>query len=121
MAKPTNIDPIQVEQLASRFWKNTEIAAFFGCSESTIRHKFATFLEKGREHGKGKLRDAQLAAAFKGSAAMLIWLGKQYLSQTEKIEVDQTDYLRGEIEIIEASGNGRGREEALGRYRAFVN
>jgi hypothetical protein len=55
------------------------------------------------------------------SAAMAIWLGKQYLGQTEKFEVDQTEYLKGEIEVVAPSGNGHGREDALERFKAFVN
>lgn len=35
-----------------------------------------------------QLRDWQLQAAKKGNVAMLIFLGKQYLGQSDKIETD---------------------------------
>jgi hypothetical protein len=113
MAKHKDIDPQQVEKLASRFWHNTEIAEFFGVDEGTIRKKFSDTLRKGREIGKGKLRDAQLAAAFKGSAAMLIWLGKQYLQQTEKVEVINKELINEEIEFI---SNGNGQQNRLLKF-----
>jgi hypothetical protein len=77
----------KVEQLASRFWSNTEIAAFFNVSTKTITNHFSNILTKGRENGKGKLRDLQLRAANNGNVTMLIWLGKQYLGQTDKQEL----------------------------------
>lgn len=111
MGSKIEIDAEQVEKLASRFWKNTEIAAFFGCDEGTIRKRFPNELIKGRESGKGKLRDAQLAAAFKGSAAMLIWLGKQYLEQSEKMSVEHSEIWKGSLEIIEEKDKSDLREK----------
>ncbi len=87
MARPKlDIDPEQVEKLASKLWKNTEIAAFFGCDEGTIRKRFSDILQKGREIGKTKLRDRQMQAAMDGNVTMLIWLGKQYLGQSDKVD-----------------------------------
>lgn len=117
MAK-IKIDPEQVFKLAARFWKNTEIAAFFGCDEGTIRKKFSDELIKGREVGKGTLRDYQLRAAKSGSAALLIWLGKQYLDQTEKIEVTNTELMKEEIEII---SNGHKSIDYRNRLTKFIN
>lgn len=117
MGAKIEIDAEQVEKLASRFWKVPEIAAFFCCSESTINHRFAENLIKGRESGKGKLRDAQLAAAFKGSAAMLIWLGKQYLEQSEKMSVEHSEIWKGQLEIIDPVQ----KEELSGRVAKFLN
>lgn len=115
--KKSEIDPGQVEQLAARFWKNTEIASFFGCSEGTIRKGFPKELQKGRELGKGKLRDAQLAAAFKGSAALLIWLGKQYLDQTEKVEVTNNELMKEELEVLTPTQ----KYEARNRIKNLIN
>lgn len=63
-----------------------EIAAFFDCSRDTIEGRFSAELNKGRQQGKMKLRDMQLKCAEKGNVAMLIFLGKQYLGQSDKIE-----------------------------------
>lgn len=86
-----DIDELQVELLAQRFWKITEIAAFFNVDEGTIRKRFPNLLTKGREVGKGKLRDLQFAAAMNGNSTMLIWLGKQYLNQKEPDQFKQDE------------------------------
>jgi hypothetical protein len=91
-----DIDEDQVLALASRFWLNTEIAAFFGVDESTIRKRYSEILTKGREMGKGKLRDQQLKAALNGNSTMLVWLGKQYLGQSDKQEIQHS----GGVKII---------------------
>ena len=90
MARPKkyNLDTKKVEQLASFGCTNTEIAAFFDCSESTIRGSYCEFLTKGREKGKIRLRQMQWKSAEKGNVPMLIWLGKQVLGQTDKKEID---------------------------------
>ena len=117
MGSKLEIDEKQVEALASRFWNKKEIAAFFDCSESSISHKFANIVQKGREQGKGRLRDAQLKAALKGNPTMLIWLGKQYLKQTEKIEVTNDELINETLEFtgVPKSGNGNGR------FKRFYN
>src|SRR4030095_5164497 len=79
-----DIDSKQIEMLASKFWNNTEIAAFIGCCTKTLTNRFSNNLTKGRESGKARLRDWQLKAAQSGNVTMLIWLGKQYLSQSDK-------------------------------------
>jgi hypothetical protein len=83
-----DIDENQIEFLASKFWTNTEIAAFLGVTEGTIRKGYSEILIKGRENGKAKLRDLQLKAAQSGNVTMLIWLGKQYLGQSDKQDLN---------------------------------
>ena len=78
-------DEEKIEMLASKFWNMSEIAAFYDVDESTIRKRFPNLVTKGREKGKARLRDMQLAAAQKGNVSMLIWLGKQYLEQREPV------------------------------------
>jgi hypothetical protein len=53
-------------------------------------------LTKGRENLKQSLRRWQIQSAQKGNIAMLIWLGKQYLDQSDKIESEVTS--KGVIE-----------------------
>ena len=98
MANLLEIDEKQVEKLAARFWKNTEIAAFFDCDEATIRKRFSDILAKGRETGRARLRDAQLKAALNGNPTMLIWLGKQLLGQKDSIEMEGKGF--GDTKII---------------------
>jgi len=69
-----------------------EIAAWFECSEDTIeracvREKEMSFAELySKKAGKGKIsiRRKQYEVALGGNTTMLIWLGKQYLGQSEK-------------------------------------
>jgi hypothetical protein len=82
--KKNNIDAEKVLRLAERFWLKSEIAAFFNVHVDTITNNFQDIYEKGRENGKAKIRDLQLNAAYKGNVTMLIWLGKQYLGQTDQ-------------------------------------
>ena len=90
MAKPgpklIEIDPEGVRKLAAMHCTTQEIAAFYDCSRDTIERRFAAELNKGRQQGKMQLRDWQLQSAKKGNVAMLIFLGKQYLGQSDKVE-----------------------------------
>jgi len=97
-----DIDPEKVETLASYFLSMREIAAFFAVDEGTIRKRFPQEIQKGREKGKGRLRQKQVEVALGGNTTMLIWLGKQYLGQADTpINTDPTEenglteYLKG--------------------------
>ena len=78
-----SIDPEQVKKLAMMQCTNVEIAAFFDCDEGTIRKRFSDELTKGRESGKISLRRMQWKSCENGNVTMQIWLGKQYLGQTD--------------------------------------
>jgi len=99
--KKYNIDTEQVEKLAGLGCSNTEIASFFGVGEHVIRKSYAEFLEKGRDKGKIRLRQWQMKAAERGNVAMLIWLGKQLLGQSDKQEITTTDLPEGfNVELL---------------------
>ena len=103
MARPKkyNIDTEQVEKLAGLGCSNTEIASFFDVGEHVIRKSYAEFLEKGRDKGKIRLRQWQMKAAERGNVAMLIWLGKQMLGQSDKQEITTTELPEGSsVELI---------------------
>ena len=88
MARPKkyNIDNKQVQNLARLGCTNIEIANFFGCDESLIRHSYSEFLIKGRAEQKMRLRQLQWNSAERGNIVMQIFLGKNLLGQTDKIE-----------------------------------
>jgi DNA-binding CsgD family transcriptional regulator len=105
MARPkAKIDERQVEKLASFGCTNTEIADVFGVDDSTIGKRFSKILAKGRGSLKQRLRKKQISVAMGGSAALLIWLGKQYLEQSDKQQIsgDQSAPLR--IEVVYVDG-----------------
>ena len=93
--KKYNIDTHQVEQLAGFGCSNTEMASFFGCDESLIRKSYSESIAKGRDNGKIRLRQYQWASAKKGNVAMLIWLGKQILGQSDKQDITVSELPDG--------------------------
>lgn len=85
MARPKkSIDPDLVEKLAAIHCSYEEIGAVVGCNESTLTRRFAQAIEKGRLVGKMSLKRKQYELAMSGSVPLLIWLGKQYLGQSDK-------------------------------------
>lgn len=76
-----------------------EIAGFFDCCEDTIENwcrrtygeTFSDVYKKKSAKGKISIRRNQFKAADAGNASMLIWLGKQYLGQSDKQEVVLTN------------------------------
>jgi hypothetical protein len=84
----SNINPESVGELAATGCSNSEIADILGCPEKTIGAKrFAAILAKNRAEMCKNLRQAQIKAALEGNATMLIWLGRQWLSQTQENQV----------------------------------
>lgn len=77
------VPPDEVEHMASLGCRDTEIAEYFGVTEDAIRRHFAAFLIKGRHQLRTTLRQAQLRVALDGNPTMLIWLGKNMLSQSD--------------------------------------
>jgi hypothetical protein len=87
MARPKIvIDSAVVETLAKVGATNCEIADHFMVDEGTIRKRFSDLLAKARSTRKIKLREMQWKLAEKGNLGMMIWLGKQELGQSEKVE-----------------------------------
>lgn len=65
-----------------------EMAAVLGVDEGTLRNHYRDLIEKEREGGKMSIRRAQYTTALKGNVTMQIWLGKQYLGQRDKQDLD---------------------------------
>lgn len=94
MARPrTEIDKEQFEKLCNLQCTGEEIAGFFRCSVDTIERwckrtydkSFAETFKTYSQNGKISLRRLQFKLAER-NASLCIWLGKQYLGQTDKIE-----------------------------------
>lgn len=87
MGRPKkNIDPKQVASLAAINCSYEEMAAVLDCSTSILTKRFYDVIEKGRGSGRMSLKRKQYEMAMGGNVTMLIWLGKQNLGQTEKME-----------------------------------
>lgn len=84
----------QVLELSKLHCTNKEIADFFEVPLQTLVDNFRDIITKGRLITKQRLRKAQLDLALKGDRAMLIWLGKNILSQSDSpINNDSTQIL----------------------------
>ena len=90
-----DIDPDKVEMLASFGRSTVEIAKLHNCDEHTIRKRFRSELERGRESMKIKLRQLQWKQAENGNTSLLIFLGKQYLGQSDRNELELVGNLEG--------------------------
>lgn len=93
MARPRiEIDKKQFESACEIQCTEEEIASLFDCSVDTIERwckreynsSFAEVFKSKSSKGKMSLRRAQFRLA-ENNATMAIWLGKQYLNQTDKI------------------------------------
>lgn len=96
MARPRKeIDQEQFEKLCGLQCTEAEICGWFGVTDKTLatwckrvyNEGFSEVYEKKRELGKISLRRAQFRLAEK-SAAMAIFLGKNYLGQRDDPPVD---------------------------------
>ena len=112
MAKPTGkpngrpkkiIDYQLVEDLASIFCTQEEIASIMKCDVRTLQRdeEFCRLYIKNIDNAKSSLRRVQYKKAMSGNTTMLIWLGKQYLGQSDKVVVDnQADAIKSATEIV---------------------
>jgi predicted transcriptional regulator len=87
------IDLDMVEKLAAIGCTMPEIAAIVGCSERTLRTRASEQVDNGREKMKVSLRRWQYEKAKDGNVPMLIWLGKQYLGQSDRHEQKVTEEI----------------------------
>ena len=83
-----DISQTELEKLAALQCTHAEIAAWFGVTERTIERrlrnpKFAAILERGKHKGRISLRRQQMRLVEEGSASMAIFLGNNYLKQTD--------------------------------------
>lgn len=112
MARPqkeATLTADQIEQMAAFGCTDAEIAVLAGVDERTLQRSFAALLKKGRANLRDRLRTAQVRKALglfyedtdkdgnrivyttQPDNTMLIWLGKQYLGQSEKTETRNID------------------------------
>lgn len=109
MGRPLkDIKPEQVESLAAINCSYAEIAAVVGCDESTLTRRFAQVIQKGREQGKSSLKRKMWETAMGGNVTMMIWLSKQMLGYTDKVEQkNEMSTAKGtQLNIINLPQNG---------------
>jgi hypothetical protein len=109
MARPKkDLDPRLVKRLIGAGLSVEEVAAVLECSKRTLETRFCAALKEGRTRRNARLRFRQFQAAMAGNTAMLIWLGKQYLGQRDRVadEHSGTDGKPFEVHVY-LPENGR--------------
>ena len=92
------IDFEMVNKLCKIQCTGEEIASMLGISYDTLalriktefKMSFTEYYKKESAGGKASLRRLQWKAAENGNPTMLVWLGKQYLKQKDKHELEHT-------------------------------
>ncbi len=79
------IDPETVYKLASIGCNDREICDWLNITESTLRFNFRGYMAKARSQLNQTLRRKQLQVALEGNPALLIFLGKVMLGQSETL------------------------------------
>ena len=86
-SKIKDVDKELVWRLGSMMCTVKEIADVLGLGEQTVSKKFGDLIDKARSEGRKALRRAQFEKAVADKdPRMLIFLGKQYLSQKDNPE-----------------------------------
>jgi hypothetical protein len=89
-----HIDWDKVDSMCAIQCTGEEIAGVLGCSYDTLSRgverehlsTFAEYFDQKRSNGKMSLRRKQYSTAMEGNPTLLIWLGKNWLGQTDKVE-----------------------------------
>ena len=76
----------QLEELAAIGLSDAEISNLLGISESTFKARYPSVIKRGRARLRKSLRRAQIRSALSGNSTMLVWLGKQYLGQSDRLD-----------------------------------
>jgi hypothetical protein len=109
------VDWAHIEKLAHIQCTIEEVVAVTGISHDTLDRRskeeyginFADFLRQKKEGGKASLRRRQWLSAIEDkNTTMMIWLGKQYLAQSDKQETKLTDDKPKKLIIEMDHGDG---------------
>lgn len=97
------IDYKLVEKLAYIQCTQEEISSILGISTRTLQRdkEFCRIYKSGMDNGKMSLRRLQWKGAEEGNNTMLVWLGKQYLGQTDKQEMAHSGGLDITVDVVE--------------------
>jgi AraC-like DNA-binding protein len=84
--KAKTVDRQLVYNLAAVQCTTQEIAEAVGLSQRYLEKRFQKLIEQGRAEGRKSLRRKQFEKAMNGDSKLLVWLGKQWLSQKDNPE-----------------------------------
>lgn len=86
----------QVEKMCAIQCTGEEIAGVLNIDYDTLQNAckreqnctFSEYIKQKKSNGRMSLRRKQYSIAMDGNATMLIWLGKNWLGQSDKLEAD---------------------------------
>lgn len=118
-AKNINPDREVLESACAFQATQKEVASWFGIGIETLSRRikesygitFEELFKEKRLFGKVSLRRAQFQVAMDGNPTMLIWLGKQYLGQKDKVHTSGAGSTSGTVKFY-LPDNGRRRPVA---------
>lgn len=101
-----HMDDKQLKELKSRAramcgWQT--MARWAGMSLADLKEQYGEIIETERQQTRYEIAKAQLEKALSGDNTMLIWLGKQHLSQSDKSQTEVSG--KSEIRIMLTPGN----------------
>lgn len=127
--KQSKISKVLFENLCSIQCTKEEVCSVLDVSEKTLNswcndvygQNFSLVFADKRYKGKSSLRRTQWKLA-ENNVTMAIWLGKQYLGQTDKIEqsVGVSDSRQSLKDYMEATKNGLFRKQETKKNREEV-
>ena len=100
MARPLkDIDWDQVDKMCAIHCTGEEQASILGVDYDTLNSackreqgcSFSDYFKQKASHGRMSLRRKQYSAAMDGNTTMLVWLGKNWLGQSDQPEVEAQD------------------------------
>lgn len=92
MAPPIKkVDKDLIEKLAAINCSMEEISQMVGVNERTLHRRYAGVIAKGRASGKISLKRKMYEKATSGNTSMMIWLSKNMLGYSDKVEQRTTD------------------------------
>lgn len=87
MARPRKqIDEGLLRKLGAIHCTQEEMASVLGVSTDTLQRRYAAQIKSARDEGKMSLRRKMWEMALGGNVSLLIWLSKNELGMSDKVE-----------------------------------
>lgn len=100
MARPRKpVDENLLRKLAAIHCNQDEMSSVLGVSVDTLQRRFAAQIKAARDEGKMSLRRKMWELALNGNVTLLIWLSKNELGMSDKVE-EKTE-VQAKVEQVE--------------------
>lgn len=121
MARPRAVvDTELLRDLCAIHCTLDEISSILKVHKRTLERRFAVVMADGRNHGKMSLRRKRYSVAMEGNVPMLIWLSKQVLGESEKIEERYPDAVKSKDQTDALAATLTARIEELVREKEAI-